>query len=120
MRSAIAFCSSIGNFCRRSMGCRNCSVIEVPPFSSVLLRKYTITAVFYTLHATKTNHLSWLLGFSFLLSSIQRGGPPMETGVSVNKRRVSLQPPAAFHLDLFQLVKRNKGAMGERLIAQWP
>ena len=44
----------------------------------------------------------------------------METGVSVNKRRVSLQPPAAFHLDLFQLVKRNKGAMGERLIAQWP
>lgn len=44
----------------------------------------------------------------------------METGVSVNKRRVSLQPTAAFHLNLFQLVKRSERAIGERLITERP
>ncbi len=44
----------------------------------------------------------------------------METGGSVNEGRVSLQPPAAFHLDLFQLVKRSEGTILERLMAERP
>jgi len=44
----------------------------------------------------------------------------METSGGVNQCRVSLQPTAAFHLHLLQCVKRSKGAIGQRLIAQWP
>ncbi len=44
----------------------------------------------------------------------------METGVSVNKRRLGLQPAAAFHLDLFQRIKRSERAICERLIREWP
>jgi hypothetical protein len=42
----------------------------------------------------------------------------METGVRANQLRMGLQPPAAFHLHLFQLVKRSKGAIGQWFIAE--
>ena len=44
----------------------------------------------------------------------------METGVRANQLRMGLQPPAAFHLHLFQLIKGSKGTIGQRLIGEWP
>src|SRR5260221_1227853 len=51
---------------------------------------------------------------------LERLGPPVEVGGSLDAGGMGLQRAAALDLDGLQLVEVPQGTMGQRLVAEWP